>query len=504
MSIAFSKYIRIFSGVGAGAGVRTRDLILRLITPSAFVSPDAVLEFRSAADVGTYFGLSSEEYRRAVAYFGYVSPNISGAKLLSFSRWAEAGTSASIIGNNDPKTLAAVTAINAGAFTLQLGSAAPVNIAGVNLSGAASLAAAAALLQVAVRAADASLATATVAFAADGPSRFTVAVPATLGALIAASTVSGAQDIATVLGLKASVNGINITGVAAQTSLEAFNLGADVTDNFGSFVFLDDLDLSEAEELAAANLALNFKYMFLQRVEPDDAAAWSAALLAYGGTGLTLSTVGDDEFPEQLPGAILAATDYSKRNATQNYMYRQAAGLTPRVLTTALSDTYDALRVNYYGQTATAGQKINFYQRGTLMGTGTAATDMNVYANEMWLKDKAGAELMALQLGIGRVPANDSGRAMVANTLQPVIDQALENGTISIGKELTAQQKVFISQRTNDELAWHTVQDVGYILNVVIEPYVTTSGATEYKAVYDLIYAKDDAVRFIDGTHSLI
>ena len=72
MTIPFSKYVRITSGVGASVGVRQRDLIGRLFTASAIVSPNAVLEFTDAASVGDYFGTTSGEYLRAAWYLSLI------------------------------------------------------------------------------------------------------------------------------------------------------------------------------------------------------------------------------------------------------------------------------------------------------------------------------------------------------------------------------------------------------------------------------------------------
>ena len=500
MSIAFTKYVRIISGVGGGAGVRQRDLIGRIITSNALVSPDAVLEFTSAADVGTYFGTATEEYRRALDYFGYVSPAIAAPRVLSFSRWSEAGNGAAVVGGNDAKTLAALNAVAAGAFDITLNGVVS-HVVAIDLSAAASLAAAAATVQAAVIAAGHAGATVTYA-----PNRFTVQLAAaSLGAISITAVSVGVQDVAGIMQLTAP-DAINVAGVGAQTAIDAFNKSAEISDNFGSFLFTDDLDLAETEAIAAANDALNVKFMFLQRVTAANVATWYAALLGYSGIGLTLmdDTLYPDEWPDQLPMAILGATDYNKRNAVQNYMFRQGQNLTPLVTTTADSDLYDGLRVNYYGQTATAGQKLSFYQRGKLMGLPTDPVDMNVYANEMWLKDFAGAQIMSLQLGVSRIPANDTGRSMILNILQPVIDRALFNGTISVGKLLTPVQKVFVSQQTGDDEAWREVENIGYVLSCVIEPFVLPDSSTEYKAVYQLIYAKDDAIRLVEGTHSLI
>jgi hypothetical protein len=63
--ISQKRYVDITSGVGGGAGVRTRQLILRIITTNTLLAPGQIKEFETADDVLTFFGDSSEEYKRA-------------------------------------------------------------------------------------------------------------------------------------------------------------------------------------------------------------------------------------------------------------------------------------------------------------------------------------------------------------------------------------------------------------------------------------------------------
>lgn len=160
----------------------------------------------------------------------------------------------------------------------------------------------------------------------------------------------------------------------------------------------------------------------------------------------------------------------------------------------------DSLRVNYYGRTQQAGQLIDFYQRGVLQGS---VQDTNIYANEMWLKDRAGADIMTLLLALPKISANDTGRSQVLGCLRNVIDMALTNGTISINKPLNYTQKTFITTITGDDTAWVQVQSQGYWLDAQIQEY-TVDDRVEYKIVYLLVYAKDDVIRKVEGTHSLI
>lgn len=501
MTIPFSKYVRITSGVGASVGVRQRDLIGRLFTASALVSPNAVLEFTDAASVGEYFGTTSGEYLRAAWYFAYTSPTLGTPRRISFARYSATGNGAQVYGATHV-SLATLNLAMAGAFTLSFNGT-DVPVTGVDLSAAVSFAAVATALTTAIQAtATPNTTSATVTY--DAVNQRFVFSTNLIADVVVGVEVSGAgnNDLATNLGW-ASADAILVDGVLAQSVSDAFNRAENLTNNFGSFSFIPSLTITEHAELATLNASRNVLYMYFLPVSAANAASWSAALIGFAGTGITLSPL-STQYPELLPMAILAATDYGRRNAVLNYMFKQAGGLTPSVTSGTDSDTYDALRVNYYGRTQTAGQFLDFYQRGLLCGGAAAPVDMNVHANEQWLKDAAGARIMSLLLSSGRVPANATGRSQILAVLQGTIDDALFNGTISVGKPLTNEQKVFVTQQTGDPLAWLQVQNIGYWVDATIVAFVGPGNTTEYKAVYTLIYSKDDAIRSVEGTHSLV
>ncbi len=275
----------------------------------------------------------------------------------------------------------------------------------------------------------------------------------------------------------------------------------DTNNNFGSFVFAETLILDNVELAAAWADSQNVRYLYSEDVTSANATAWSAALIGLSGSALTLAQT--NEYHKIMPCAILAATDYTLRSAVQSYMYQEFSA-TPTVTTTTLSNSYDALRVNYYGQTQTAGQNISFYQRGYMNGLATDPTDMGVFANEMWLKDAFSSALLSLLLSMPQVAANKIGRSQILGTLQSVISQALYNGVVSVGKALNNTQKEFITSITGDDKAWYKIQSVGYWVDCVIQDYVTVSGTTEYKAVYTLLYSKDGTVRSVVGSDILI
>lgn len=343
--------------------------------------------------------------------------------------------------------------------------------------------------------------------------------PYTRALLTAQIATTGIMSVSAVAsGLLAIGDIITGTSVPSNTTITGFGTGTGTTGTYtvsqipASLITSEAMTASLAAQLteiqSAANwnnsLTPNNQFMFSIAVTAANASAWSAALLATGGCALTLLSPQAGAYSEMEPMMVLGATNYSARNSVQNYMFQQFND-TASVVTGANQALYDALNVNYYGNTQTAGQILNFYQRGVMMGASVATnpTDMGVYANEIWLKDAMGAALMTLLLSLAEVPANLTGQAQITATAQGVINQALFNGTISVGKRLTTTQQLYITQATGSPTAWQQVQNQGYWFNVVILPYVNNN-ITQYKAVYTLIYSKNDVIRFIAGTDVLI
>ena len=253
-------------------------------------------------------------------------------------------------------------------------------------------------------------------------------------------------------------------------------------------------------------------------VSGTDIPAGTVIQSLVGTTGLTLSayasgsittvlTFTAPQFPEMFPMMIMAATDYTAFNSVQNYEFQQVAGLTPSVTTDAQANAYDYSSggpgINYYGLTKQAGAQIAFFQQGVLQGANisTNIVDMNVYANEVWLKDAIAVAIMNLLLAVSQIPANPQGISLLMTVIQSIINQALNNGTISVGKILNATQQAFITAETGDPTAWYQVQNSGYWYDV----YLTSAGSPAvYTANYTLIYSKDDVIRKVVGTDTLI
>lgn len=518
MSISMKKYVDIKSRVGATGGVPRRELILRLFTKNELVSPASPLEFTTAKAVGTLFGLDSEEYLRAKQYFSYVSPNFNSPRKISFGSDAQSKGAPQVIGTT-PKSVADIqaAAVSDGnsfgiSYREQGGGFNSYNVSNVDVSKATTYAAIATILQTAIRArfstsSYSSLKNATVAYdSSRGVFTFTGASGEAISVQFSTLPWAFTKALGLWSDFSDGTGATNIAGTASASTSPATSVeeSAAASNNFGTFSFMRTLTLSDHIAIAEANAERNVTFEYVVPVTLANYEAWSAALLGYEGTTLVLVSDTNTEYDEQIPGAIKAAVDYSKNDSVVSYMYREMDGITAKCSDDTLSDALDKARVNYYGETQQAGTQMSFYQRGVMMGGDDSPVDENVFANEQWLKDDLAAGFLELFLSVGRVSTNSAGKNKLTNTVQASLDQAVANGTVSVGKELSTKQKSYISQISGDDRAWIQVQNIGYWYTVGVEAYTTEDGRTEYKGVYTLLYSKDDTIRKVEGNNILI
>lgn len=498
MSIDFNKFVAITSGVGGAVVATARELIGRLFTSNILLPTETIVEFTSAADVGVFFGTTSQEFLRALFYFGFISKLSTTPKKISFARWAPAATAPLIIGDSAVFAIGTFTPISDGAFTLTLGGDTEI-ITGLDFTTDVSLADVASTIETGIQAANVAAVwtAATVTFNAVD-SRFDFVGGDTGPFVISVAPAGSGTEIVPLVGWELGARFSN--GVAAETVTDVLIASTSLSNNFGSFAFIAAITQDEALLIAQFNDTQNVRFIFCLSVLQADAQSFFDDLSAISGTAMTLlDPATTNEYPEMAPMLVFAATPYERRAAVQNYMFQQFA-LTPSVTETTLSDTLDAIRTNYYGQTQQAGTDISFYQRAFMMGGATDPIDMGVYANEVWLKDDAGVRLINLLLALSAISANDTGRGQVLGAVQATIEQATLNGTISVGKDLNDTQIAFITQVTDDPNAFIQIQTIGYWIDATVEEV----GPGDFKIVYLLLYSKNDTVRKVEGTHTLI
>lgn len=502
MAIAQSKYVSITSGVGGAAAASRKDLGLRLLTTNALFPTNTVLEFTSAADVGEYAGTNSTEYKLASAYFGRVSKSSTVPHKISFMFAQYEPTAPSILSTKTLAALTSYTAITDGSMIISMGGVS-YTLSGLDFSAATAYADVATVIQTAIRANTAGgdlYTAATVTYNATAQA-FMLTGGATGESVITYATAAGSgTDISALIGWDEANTPILSDGVDADSLGGILDTTVQLSDNFGSYAFIDlVLNATNVADIGVWNSAQNFQFMFVGDVTDSNYAEVTAEAKKYQGMAINYMPLSDTIPAYLIPATIFASTNYNKVNGTVNYMYQQFPNQAVTVDTNALANTLDALFVNYNGQTQKAGAKIEFYQDGFLAD----GTDIAVYANEIWLKDAMATEILNLEVAAEKIPANDDGLALILGILQAVAGEALNNGTISVGKTLTNTQKAYITQLTGDNEAWKTIELLGYIIDIKLTIRVV-NGATKYVAEYSLIYSKGDSIRKVEGTHTLI
>ena len=489
MAIPQTKYVNIISAVGGTSQVSQRDLIGRVFTDSSLVPTGTVLEFTGLDAVGNWFGTESDEYAFAAKYFGYISKSGNIPQKISFALHSTEAKPARLYGKSKATTLAYLKTLTNADITFNVGGT-NYTAESINLTTATSFADVASAIQAALPSAASGIIE-DVSYNADW-GRFIVESTAT-GSTATMGYATG--SLASVLGMNEGSNGVILSnGSDASTALNALEESAELTNNFLSFTYLTSV-AGEEEAIAAWVKAQNVRYMWSFGVTSANASTMATALKDYDGVGLTLNA--DCVF---LPMAIAAAINYELPNASVDFMYQQAGGITPSVTSATDQEAYDAIRVNYYGTTQQAGNLVSFYQDGKLQGS---IASMGVYVNEAWLKDALFTSILNLRLSLDSLPANETGLAYVKTAIQAIIEKAQNNGVISAGKTLDSTQKAYIGQITGDKNAWQSLQSIGYWLSASVEKY-TENETEKYKVSYLLVYAKGDSINFVDGKDILI
>lgn len=506
MAIPISKYVKILSVAGGAPKVSFKSTMGRWFTTNALAPMGKVLEFTSAKNVGLYFGLGSNEYAYAKKYFAFISKKMRQPKFISFARYTTSAIGASIISGVNTFSLDAIQALASTAtltvsyvdpsLGLQSGSVAGDDLTTLSseITAASSLSDIATALQKAIRTIEVGdatpFSTATVSYeVVEGNGyRFVLTLPSGYGSFQACE-----GTLASILGWSIAYAILSDGNAGTNNVAQEVERVMDISNNCYTFAFVDELSQSDIELVAEWNTGANSQYIYMVLAKtPDIATTYANALKDYD-CAIMFDNLG--EFQIYQPMAVGACVDFSKPNASVNFMYQQFTGDTPTVQTEALSDALDAIKVNYYGATQTAGKLISFFQRGKCQGQ---FADMTIAFNAIWLKDSVIVNTLNLFLLNDSIPANADGRAKIEANLNDVWAQGISNGVILRNKTITNSEKAFVEAQTGDNMAWQTIQQNGFWFDCEIE---TEDGTGEKFFSFKLIYGAADQIRKVEGTH---
>lgn len=486
MPISQRHYVDIASAVVGAGRTAMQKLDGRVFTTSLKVPAQSILEFVTATEVRDYFG-AGDEADFAAAYFALITPApASRAKAIQFAPHLDAGRGYTIYGGKH-ENLAALKALTNETVDLDAGGT-QITASNVSLAAASDFSSIASILTGLP-----GMTTNSVVFNYDD-GRFSVTAPYTTPIEL----VIGQVFMAVGLDKPYMID----EGGPVQSMADAWLSAQDKSNSYGSSYFLARGSRADCVTVAELNAAENVRHQIYFQVEESEAQDFYDDLNGTASVGLILD---DGQHVAHIPMALMSATNYQRANASLNYMFREAGvSVTPQVTSTSDAQKYDKIRVNYYGVTAVAASDIRFFQRGYLMGPGTAPLDMSVHAGEQWIKARFTQLWFDLLTGTRGIPANLDGKARATMVIAQVIEEAINNGVILRGKELTVTQKIAITDATDDDTAWMQIQTDGAWFNVAILTRTGQSGVEEYYLDYVLVYSKGDWVRKVEGSHNLV
>jgi hypothetical protein len=497
MTIAASNFVSATPSVLTGGG---DSLVLNglFLTQNLLMPTNSVLGFVNQAAVGDFFGEGSAEFTAAGTYFGgYTNSTIKPTALLfaPYNAAARAGFLQS-------GSLANVTLAQLQAFTGVLDitvDGVPITSANINLTGAASFSAAAALIA---------------AGFTDGP---TVTFQALTSTFLFTSTTTGASSgvsfatgsLAADLLLTQATGAQISAGAVADTPASAMSNAINITQNWCSMVTLFEPTLTNKTAFAQFFTAQpGTPYVWLGW-DSDAQASVQGATEPFGVLALAaeydgVALIGGD--PLAVPaGSTLAAlvmnaacfvsgaiasVNFNTANGLPIFAYLAQAGIIPTCANTQTAKNLIANGYSYYGSTATANQAFKFFFNGNMPGQ---FNRIGGFINQVFLNSQLVLALMELLTTVGVIPYDGVYSSIRSAMLTPIAS-AITYGGIQIGLTLSPLQIAEVNTATGVNAA-PQITTSGYYLQILTpSPDVQ---AEQGSPVINLFYAYGGGVEQI-------
>lgn len=457
MTIPASDIVVVNPGVISSGG---SPLVLNgvMLSQNPLLPTKTVQVFSNAAAVSAFFGPSSSEYARAQTYFsGFDNSTVKPAQLIvapyanvARSAWVQSGSLAAL-------TLSQLQALT-GTLTVSVDGT-PFTSSPINLSGAGSFTAAAALITAAFTGAGKP----TCAWNAVN-STFTL-TSSTTGATSTIGAVTGTLSAG--LNFTAALGAVTSQGVAIDTPTTAMDNVKAATQNWASFFTLWEPLLADKQSFAAWTSAQNLKYLYAawdtdaQAIVANSTACFGAIAktLKYNAVLALYNTV---DIAAAACGAI-ASVDFGRPNGRITLAFKSQGGLNPTVTDQTTANILLANGYNFYGQYATANQGFTFFYNGQISGDWLW---LDPYINQIYLNASFQTALMTLLTNNPSIPYNANGYGLIRAAMQDTINAALTFGSIRAGVTLSSAQAAQVNQAAGLTVA-PLIQQQGYFLQVL-------------------------------------
>ncbi|MGC8517909.1 MAG: DUF3383 domain-containing protein [Steroidobacteraceae bacterium] len=469
MTIPASEFVSVIPGVVAASG-NPLSLNAVFVDTDTSIPIGAVQSFGSLTAVQNWFGPTSTEATFAAVYFSGFSGGTQLPGTLYFTQYNPVAVSAYLRGGSvSALTLAQIQALS-GTISIDIDGTAYTSAA-INLASATSFSNAAALIQTGLQAGTPTT-TATVTY--DSLRQAFVITSSTTGTT---SSIAYPTDtsLSPSLFLTQATGAVLSQGAAAATPASVMNNVVSVTQNWFSFMTVQQPAQSVMEEFATWVNGTNQRYCYvnwdsnvLYTESPPQPTVYAQVVANYNGCVTVYDAIGT--IAAFVCGAV-ASINYSGSN---QYVVLAAKGnplLTPNVTSLQTYQNIIANGASCYAAVATANASFQWFQNGQISG---AWSWIDEYAFQVYLNSQlqlAGANLLNT---VKSIPYNHTGVSMQYSAYQSPISQGVTFGGIQTGITLDSAQILAVNTAAGVPID-STLYQAGWYLKITI-PSATVQG----------------------------
>jgi hypothetical protein len=254
---------------------------------------------------------------------------------------------------------------------------------------------------------------------------------------------TGTNNLATNLKLASTSGAVLSQGAAPQTPVAFMANLVTISPSFATFSTLWEPVTSDGLAFAQWTNSTGNKYLFVGwDTDPNALLAGQTTTLAaevlaatYSGTFLLWEP--SNLYQDAFVLGLFASINFTATNGRVNPTYKSQSGITPGVFSQTNAAQLRANGYNFYGQWATATQQFQGLSPGSITGPFLWA---DAYVNQIVLNSGLQGACMFLLFNTNFIPYNAQGRGEIKNACLDPILQAVTNGTIQPGVNLSQVQ----------------------------------------------------------------
>lgn len=449
-SVPASKFVNIVPGV-VGTGGNPLSLNGVMLTTDNSIPIGTIKTFSSTSDVSDWFGATSTEYDLAAVYFNGFENSTVKPGALHMAQFNTAAVAAYLRSGSFAGVSLDTVNGYAGVLTISIDGTSRTSST-IDLSSATSFSNAASLITAGfsggqiVCTYDAKL------------SRF-VLTSATTGATstmgFATGTLSANMKLTAAAGAE--------TSQGAAVAVEATFMEAllDLTQNWASFfTTFEPADDSKTEFADWANDS-GEKYLYIPWTSAASISSFETALYADEYDGVY--PVGPRAEDAAFVAGVVASIDFGRANGRVDIFFKYQSGLAATVTDSATYDALEAGGRNFIAAVATANDRFTVHVTGQMPGKWQW---LDPYVNQIYLNSQFQLALITMMMSVNSIPHNEFGRELLRAACQDPINQALLNGTIRSGIELSNAQKAIVNQQAGLDIT-KQLYNIGYYLQIL-------------------------------------